>query len=106
MNNFSVQYDNKRFTESQNSVIDEALNLALKAHDGQLRASGEPYIIHPIAVAELVAGWGLDHEAVMAALLHDVVEDTPVTLAELKAQFGDKVGELVDGVTKLRLSAG
>ncbi|MDB5178082.1 MAG: (p)ppGpp synthetase SpoT/RelA [Patescibacteria group bacterium] len=104
MNKFSIQYDQERYTESQNNLVDQALVLAVTAHDGQLRASGEPYVIHPIAVAEQVAKWGLDHEAVMAALLHDVVEDTDVTVVELTERFGPKVAELVDGVTKLRLS--
>jgi GTP diphosphokinase / guanosine-3',5'-bis(diphosphate) 3'-diphosphatase len=74
------------------------------AHEEQQRASGEAFIIHPIAVAELVAEWGLDHEAVMAALLHDVVEDTEATSETLSQEFGFKVAELVEGVTKLRLS--
>jgi guanosine-3',5'-bis(diphosphate) 3'-pyrophosphohydrolase len=104
MNKLSVQYEHQRYTEEQNRAITEALDYAVRAHGEQKRASGEPYIIHPIAVAETVAQWGLDHEAVMAALLHDVVEDTEITLDELSEQFGKKVGELVDGVTKLRLS--
>jgi guanosine-3',5'-bis(diphosphate) 3'-pyrophosphohydrolase len=105
MNKFSVQYDSQRYTDQQNGAIRDALNFAVQKHNTQLRASGEPYIIHPVAVAELVASWGLDHEAVMAALLHDVVEDTDATLDDLTEQFGPKVAELVDGVTKLRLSA-
>jgi guanosine-3',5'-bis(diphosphate) 3'-pyrophosphohydrolase len=105
MNKFSVQYDLQRYTSEQNEAIHEALNYAVQAHSLQLRASGEPYIIHPTAVAEIVASWGLDHEAVMAALLHDVVEDTDTTIEELAERFGPKVAELVDGVTKLRLSA-
>ncbi len=105
MNKMFVRYDRNRFSDSQNQLIDEALEFAVRAHEGQVRATGQPYVIHPIAVAEIVADWGLDHEAVMAGLLHDVVEDTPVTAAELKKRFGAKVGELVEGVTKLRLSA-
>jgi guanosine-3',5'-bis(diphosphate) 3'-pyrophosphohydrolase len=104
MNKFSIRYDRKKFTKSQIRAIEAALQMAVSAHDGQLRASGEPYIIHPIAVAETVAAWGLDHEAVMAALLHDVVEDTEATSETLSDAFGPKVAELVEGVTKLRLS--
>ena len=102
---FSVRYDTSKYTQSQNDVIDSALDFAVRAHTGQLRASGEPYIIHPIAVAETVASWGLDHEAITAAILHDVAEDTGATLDELSGRFGIKVAELVDGVTKLRLSS-
>src|ERR1700722_20011636 len=105
MNKFSVQYDSQRYSAEQNSAIHDALNFAVQAHNTQLRASGEPYIIHPVAVAEIVASWGLDYEAVMAALLHDVVEDTNATVEDLTEKFGPKVAELVDGVTKLRLSA-
>ncbi len=105
MSKFSIQYDNARFSEKQNDAIAEALELAVESHGDQLRASGKPYVSHPIAVAEIVASWGLDHESVMAAILHDVVEDTPVELGELQKRFGSKVAELVDGVTKLRLSS-
>ncbi|MGH3442028.1 MAG: RelA/SpoT family protein [Nitriliruptorales bacterium] len=71
------------------------------AHDGQLRSSGEPYITHPIAVAEKLADLGLDTATIVASLLHDVVEDTPASLEEVRELFGDEVGLLVDGVTKL-----
>jgi guanosine-3',5'-bis(diphosphate) 3'-pyrophosphohydrolase len=105
LNKSLLQYRAERYTETQNEDILRALEFSTRAHESQLRASGEAYIAHPIAVAQIVASWGLDYEAVIAALLHDVVEDTPVTLAELASEFGDKVAELVDGVTKLRLSA-
>lgn len=83
-------------------VIREAYNLADAAHNGQKRKSGEPYIIHPLAVAGiLVEDLGMDTESVTAALLHDVVEDTDVTLEELRRKFGPDVALLVDGVTKL-----
>jgi len=104
MNKISIQYEQNRYSRDQIAGIERALEYAVGAHTEQQRASGEPFVIHPIAVAELVASWGLDFEAVMAALLHDVVEDTEVTLDELTAEFGSKVAELVDGVTKLRLS--
>ncbi len=103
MNKLSIQYNKERFNKAQNELIEQALLCASAAHEGQTRSSGEPYLIHPLAVAETVAEWGLDHEAIMAALLHDVVEDTDTTLEQLAEQFGPKVAELVDGVTKLKL---
>jgi guanosine-3',5'-bis(diphosphate) 3'-pyrophosphohydrolase len=105
MNKLSVHYEQKRFTLDQNQQIAEAADFAVRAHDKQLRMSGEPYVTHPIAVAEIVAQWGLDQDAIEAALLHDVIEDTPATLDEITKLFGPKVAELVDGVTKLRLSS-
>src|SRR6202020_2554464 len=71
------------------------------AHRGQLRASGESYIEHPLAVAEILADLELDRATIAAALLHDVVEDTTVTSEEVAEQFGDEIATLVDGVTKL-----
>jgi len=75
--------------------------VAREAHDGQMRSSGEPYITHPVAVALNLAKMHLDHETLMAALLHDVIEDTPVTKDELSELFGYTVAELVEGVSKL-----
>lgn len=72
-----------------------------KAHDGQVRKSGEPYIIHPLCVAIILADLELDKESIAAGLLHDVVEDTPMTTEDLAKEFGDEVALLVDGVTKL-----
>lgn len=105
MNKLRMQYDAKRFNADENDLIARALKFAIAAHADQKRATGDPYVIHPIAVAEIVANWGLDSEVVAAALLHDVVEDTPVTLAELHEAFGPKVAELVNGLTKLKLSS-
>ena len=82
-------------------LIMKAYDLANKSHDGQLRKSGEPYIIHPLQVAYIVADIGLDDESVCAALLHDVVEDTEITLQNIKDEFGEEIAEMVDGVTKL-----
>ena len=82
-------------------MIDKAYNLANDAHKGVCRRSGEPYICHPLAVARLVLDLGMDSESIAAALLHDVVEDTPTTLEDLTAQFGAEVAQMVDGVTKL-----
>ncbi len=81
--------------------IARAYLLGADAHEAQLRSSGEPYITHPVAVATILAQLKMDPETVMAAILHDVVEDTDVTRVQLKAAFGEKTAELVDGVTKL-----
>ena len=83
--------------------ITRALEFAEMAHDGQKRKSGEPYIIHPVATAIILIDMGMDTETVVAALLHDVVEDTEVELSEVRQKFGDDVATLVDGVTKLGL---
>lgn len=82
-------------------LIREAFYVADRAHEGQKRASGEPYIIHPLAVAEILAHLQIDRSTLIAALLHDVVEDTEITLDEVKEKFGEEVAFLVDGVTKL-----
>lgn len=83
------------------SLVMRAEEFATNAHAGQKRKSGEPYIIHPLAVAQTVADWGFDAQTLAAALLHDTVEDTAVTVQGLAKEFGPKVAELVDGVTKL-----
>ena len=82
-------------------LVRQAYRFADRAHLGQMRHSGEPYITHPIAVAAQVAEWKLDASALMAALLHDAMEDCGVTKADLVEQFGAPVAELVDGLTKL-----
>ena len=81
--------------------VRQAYRFADQAHLGQLRNSGEPYITHPIAVAQQCAEWKLDAQALMAALLHDAIEDCKVTKPELIERFGAPVAELVDGLTKL-----
>ena len=81
--------------------ITAAFDFARNAHEGQCRRSGEPYIIHPVAVAEILAEIGMDGDSICAALLHDVIEDTPVTDQQVRARFGDSVEQLVDGVTKI-----
>ena len=81
--------------------ITEAYRYAEKAHDGQMRQSGEPYITHPIAVAQILVELGMDTETICAGLLHDVVEDTSSTIEEIKKIFGADVALMVDGVTKL-----
>ena len=82
-------------------MLDKAYQLAERAHSGQFRRSGEPYICHPLHVAMLLVDLGMDTESLAAALMHDVVEDTSVTLDELESQFGADVAHMVDGVTKL-----
>jgi RelA/SpoT family (p)ppGpp synthetase len=81
--------------------IEEAYQFSDTAHQGQFRKSGHPYISHPIAVAEIVADWQLDAQAVMAALLHDVMEDTAVSKDQITERFGRPVAELVDGLSKI-----
>ena len=81
--------------------VKKAFQFSDASHLGQYRHSGEPYITHPVAVAELCATWRLDAPSIMAALLHDVIEDTGCTKADLVEKFGSKVAELVEGLTKL-----
>jgi GTP pyrophosphokinase len=88
-------------TVEQLDVIRDAASLAVSAHRGQRRASGEPYYEHALAVAGIVNELHLDHEAVVAALLHDVVEDTTITLQDIEARYGEVIAHLVDGVTKM-----
>ena len=83
------------------SVVIKAYEIARSLHDGQFRKSGEPYIIHPVAVARILAGFGMDNETVIAGLLHDAVEDTEYTREQLVEDFDEKIADLVDGVTKL-----
>ncbi len=83
-------------------LVEKAYMVAEKSHEGQKRMSGEPYIIHPLNVAIILAELELDMETIMAGLLHDVVEDTDITLDDVRKEFGDDVALLVDGVTKLK----
>ncbi len=91
----------KYLPEEQISRLKQAYLVARDAHEGQTRSSGEPYITHPVAVACILAGMKLDHETLMAALLHDVIEDTPATYHDIERLFGASVAELVEGVSKL-----
>ncbi len=81
--------------------VEHAFLLGKKMHGDQKRRSGEPYFMHPVAVAQMLTGLGADPDTIIAALLHDTVEDTPLTLDEIDAQFGGSVASLIDGVTKL-----
>jgi len=81
--------------------LNEIIDFIIEAHEGQFRKSGEPYSVHPILVATITSTFSKDEDVIATALLHDVVEDTDVTLEEIKKQFGDKIAKLVDGLTKL-----
>ncbi len=83
------------------TMVEKAYDIASKAHEGQCRKSGEPYIIHPLCVAIILADLEMDKETIVAGLLHDVVEDTVMTIDEIREEFSDEVALLVDGVTKL-----
>ncbi len=84
------------------SLIRKAWEFCVTHHKGQMRASGEPYIIHPLEVAEVLAEMKMDATAIAAGLLHDAVEDTPATSEEIEAEFGDQVAHIVEGVTQDR----
>ncbi|MGN1169845.1 MAG: RelA/SpoT family protein [Acutalibacteraceae bacterium] len=81
--------------------IDKAFDWARQSHEGQLRFSGQPYIIHPIAVAQILADYGMDKGCIIAALLHDIVEDTDATIDDVRERFGDEIASIVDGLTKM-----
>jgi guanosine-3',5'-bis(diphosphate) 3'-pyrophosphohydrolase len=88
-------------SDAQRATLRRAWQVGAVAHAGQMRKSGEPYITHPVAVAQILAEQGLDLETLVAAILHDTIEDTALTRADIAAEFGETVAELVDGVTKL-----
>lgn len=96
-----MDYVHSYLGDDECNQIMKAFTLADKAHEGQFRASGEPYIMHPLAVAEILAHLQIDHITLIAALLHDVVEDTEYTKEDIEKLFGSEVAFLVDGVTKL-----
>ena len=96
-----MEYIHTYLTDDECNQVLKAFELADKAHEGQLRASGEPYIMHPLAVAEILAHLQIDHITLIAALIHDVVEDTEYTKEDIEKLFGAEVAFLVDGVTKL-----
>ncbi|MEE8513500.1 MAG: HD domain-containing protein, partial [Gammaproteobacteria bacterium] len=82
--------------------VRRAYSFSAKAHEGQHRLSGEPYIQHPLEVARILAGMHMDHQTLVAAILHDVIEDTATAKEQIKREFGKGVAELVDGVSKLK----
>ena len=81
--------------------VEKAVEVATRAHEGQFRKTGEPYIVHPLAVKKILEEWGMDEDTVIAGVLHDTVEDTNLTLDDIRKDFGESVAFLVDGVTKL-----
>ena len=101
----SFQRLEKKLTTYLNPIhiaeIEAAYHCADKAHAGQVRQSGEPYITHPLAVAEILASMHMDHQSLMAALLHDVIEDTGVSKETIAERFGKTVADLVDGLSKI-----
>ena len=105
--NVELMYDelkeqaSKLFSEKEAALIDKAFRIADECHKKQKRSSGEPYIIHPIAVATIVLNYGMDYQSVAAAMLHDTVEDTDITLDDICKEFGPEITALVDGLTKL-----
>ena len=88
-------------TQSSSERIEHAVEVAKSAHKDQTRRTGEPYIIHPLAVKKILEDWGMDEDTIIAGILHDTVEDTSLTLDDIKKEFGESVAFLVDGVTKL-----
>ena len=96
-----VEQLNQYLPAEQVSDVERSYVFAKEAHEGQMRSSGEPYITHPVAVARILSNMNLDHQTIMAALMHDVIEDTGVTRDELAESFGEPVAELVEGVSKL-----
>ena len=92
---------NKIYPEEERQILERAFYFAKDAHDGQKRASGEEYFTHPVAVAGILIGLGMDYQTVSASFLHDVIEDTPVSESDIKEKFGDEILQLVLGVTKL-----
>lgn len=92
---------NKKLSEKNIEIIKLALSVASSAHFGQMRKTGAPYIIHPIEVAIFIAKWGLDEQIIAGALMHDVVEDTDLTIEDIEGIFGFNIANLVHGVTKL-----
>jgi len=89
------------YTQADKDLVEKAYYFAEKAHEGQKRASGEPYFTHCVAVAMILSELKVQSAAIAAGLLHDTVEDTNVTLEDIRANFGDEIAKLVDGVTKL-----
>ena len=92
---------NKYLSHKEVELVKLAYKVANKAHSGQFRKSGEPYIHHPLSVALILADLKLDYFCIVAAILHDCIEDTSVTKKDVQAQFGEQVAHIVEGVSKL-----
>ena len=90
------------FSEDELNVVKKAYEFASEAHKNQTRLSGDPYIMHPLAVSVIIASLGMDCASVIAAMLHDTVEDTGVTIEDIRTEFGETAAELVDGLTKIK----
>jgi guanosine-3',5'-bis(diphosphate) 3'-pyrophosphohydrolase len=99
--NSLIQQISTYLEPAQVNLVRRSYHYAEQAHDGQIRRSGEPYVSHPLAVANILASMHMDHQSLMAAMLHDVIEDTGLTRDALALQFGDAVANLVEGVSKL-----
>lgn len=91
-----------RYKRPQIKLVQKAYEYAIKAHINQKRESGEPYIVHPIYVAKIIADMKLDDETVIAGLLHDTIEDTDVTYDDIKREFSESIANMVQGVSKLK----
>ena len=99
--NHIIETAREKNSHSDAALLKRAYEFAERAHHGQKRASGKPYIEHPLAVAQTLAEMGLDDAVIVAGLFHDVVDDTPVTDDDIQKAFGDEIAFLVHGVTKL-----
>ena len=89
----------QHYPDASPDTIRRAYEVAAAAHAGQVRRSGHPFITHPLIVTEILASYGMDESTLVAAILHDTVEDTDVTLEDTAADFGEEVADLIDGVT-------
>lgn len=96
-----IEHAKDFYNNEQLAQLKVAIKLATEAHKDQVRASGDPYIIHPLIVADTLISWGMDIDSVIAGVLHDVVEDTNISLGEIETQFGLEIAHLVDGVSKV-----
>ena len=96
-----VSKEEVREEQPKGSRVERAIEMATKAHEGQKRKSGDNYIVHPIAVMQILESWGMDEDTIIAGVLHDTVEDTELTLDDIRNEFGETVAFLVDGVTKI-----
>ncbi len=96
-----LEHAKQHYDDEQVSLLDKAIDIASEAHKNVKRKSGEPYISHPLTAADTLIDWGMDIDSVIAGVLHDTVEDTTVTLQQIREEFGQDIAQLVDGVTKV-----